>query len=237
MSCYFLTLRTDENFKGNLLKVLNVDGISSTKTFDNFLEEIADRLEQIVEEYAEESEVKEQGEFDIGDVFGFKMSDDWKVNILEDICDRADPDEKERMICEYGLMKAIRSTEREMTIKELGTDDGISDLFNDVMWDLIELADGVKEVSEEEYRKHFPNGEESDKDDEDEDEDDEDNEDDEDDEDDEDEDELWEANLMKGDANSALMKEAMQLYPDDREACINYISVKSCGTFNGLVSN
>jgi len=60
---------------------------------------------------------------------------------------------------------------------------------------------------------------------------------DEDDEEEDDEDELWNANLMKGDNNSRLMKEAMKLYPNNREACISHISVKSCGTFNGLVSN
>ena len=220
MSCYYLTLKTDENYKGNLLRAAYVENNRSTKTFDNFLEEIGDALEQIVEEYAEESDVKEQGEFDIGDVFGFKMSDDWKVNILEDICDRADPDDKDAMIGEYGLVNALKCCDEDMTIKELGTEDGIANLFNAIMWDLIKLADGVKEVSEEEYRKHFPEEESDDEDEE-----------------EEDEDELWEANLMKGDANSALMEEAMQLYPDDREACITYISVKSCGTFNGLVGN
>ena len=60
---------------------------------------------------------------------------------------------------------------------------------------------------------------------------------DEDEDDDEDEDALWEANLAKGDKYSRLMKEAMKLYPNDREACITYLSVKTCGTFNGLVSN
>jgi len=60
---------------------------------------------------------------------------------------------------------------------------------------------------------------------------------DEEDEDEEDEDELWNANLMKGDNNSRLMKEAMKLYPNNREACISHISVRSGGTFNGLVSN
>jgi hypothetical protein len=66
----------------------------------------------------------------------------------------------------------------------------------------------------------------------------EDEEDDEDDEeDDEDEDALWEANLAKGDIYSRLMKQAMELYPNDREACITYLSVKSGGTFNGLVRN
>jgi hypothetical protein len=67
--------------------------------------------------------------------------------------------------------------------------------------------------------------------------DDEDEDDDDDDDDDIDEDLLWHINLMKGDENSKLMKDAMKLYPDNREACINYISAKSLGTFNGLVSN
>jgi hypothetical protein len=48
---------------------------------------------------------------------------------------------------------------------------------------------------------------------------------------------LWEANLMKGGNNAKLMKEAMVLYPNDREACISYLSIKTYGTFNGLVSN
>ena len=215
---YFLTLKTDDNFNGDLLRVAYAFGSVKTPTFDNFLEDIANHLPNIVEEYAKKTEVKEQGENDIGDVFGYEMTDEWKVDILEDILDRTDTETMECMLGEYGIMRAIRHTDREMTIKELGTDDGIRDLFNDVVWDLISLGDGVKEVSEEEYRKHFPNGKEEE-------------------ESDDDEDDLWEANLMKGDANSALMKEAMQLYPDDREACITYISVKSCGTFNGLVSN
>jgi len=58
---------------------------------------------------------------------------------------------------------------------------------------------------------------------------------DEDEEDEEDEDELWNANLMKGNQNSLLMKEAMKLYPNNREACICHISARSFGTFNGLV--
>jgi hypothetical protein len=42
---------------------------------------------------------------------------------------------------------------------------------------------------------------------------------------------------MKGDENSKLMEDAMKLYPDNRQACITYISAKSLGTFNGLVFN
>jgi hypothetical protein len=91
----------------------------------------------------------------------------------------------------------------------------------------IEFAEGVLEK--------FAKKEEEEEDEEDDEEDDEDDEDDE--EDDEDEDELWNANLMKGDEYSRLMKQAMDLYPNDREACISYLSVKSCGTFNGLVRN
>jgi len=69
----------------------------------------------------------------------------------------------------------------------------------------------------------------------DEEEDDEDDE--EDDEEEIDEDELWNANLIKGDKFSILMKMAMKLYPNDREACITYLSIKTNGNFNGLVGN
>jgi hypothetical protein len=68
-------------------------------------------------------------------------------------------------------------------------------------------------------------------------EDDDDDEDEEDDEEEIDEDELWNANLIKGDKFSILMKQAMRLYPNDREACISYLSVKTNGNFNGLVGN
>jgi hypothetical protein len=95
----------------------------------------------------------------------------------------------------------------------------------------IAFAEGVLEkfAKKEEDEEDNEDDEEDDEDDEEDDEDDE--------EDDEDEDALWEANLAKGDTYSRLMKQAMELYPNDREACITYISVKTCGTFNGLVSN
>jgi hypothetical protein len=227
---YFLTLKTDDNFNGDLLRVAYAFGSVKTPTFDSFLDDIANNLPNIVEEYAKKTEVKEQGENDIGDVFGYEMTDEWKVDILEDILDRTDTETMECMLGEYGIMNAIRHTDRGMTIKELGTDDGIRDLFNDVVWDLISLGDGVKEVDEEEYLKHFPVDKEDKEEEEEEEEDEE-----EDEEDDEDEDKLWDENLAIGDKYSLMMKKAMEFAPNDREGQIAFLSVLSHGTFNGLV--
>lgn len=49
------------------------------------------------------------------------------------------------------------------------------------------------------------------------------------------EDKLWSENLAMGDKYSRMMKDAMAFAPNDREGQIAYLSVKSHGTFNGLV--
>ncbi len=49
------------------------------------------------------------------------------------------------------------------------------------------------------------------------------------------EDRLWSENLAMGDKYSRMMEEAMKFSPNNREGQIAFLSVRSRGTFNGLV--
>jgi hypothetical protein len=105
--------------------------------------------------------------------------------------------------------------------------------------------DWFNEIDEEIATYQFKEKEDEDNDEEeDSDDDDDDGDNDEDDDDDDDEEEeidkeledrLWSENLAMGDKYSRMMEEAMKFSPNDREGQIAFLSVRSHGTFNGLV--
>jgi hypothetical protein len=166
----------------------------------------------------------------IGDniLIGYAMKDGWKSDLVNELIENIDVNDCEKFIGNYGIRLACSiMLNYNDELPNLTTDKAIKQLMFFILYDAIIIDSEVEEIERDEYERIFDGVDEDEDEDEDE----------EDDDDEEDEDELWKANLMKGDANSALMKEATRLYPDDREACIAYISVKSCGTFNGLVIN
>jgi len=222
-------------FKGILIEEYNGD-LDKSDTFTCWLSDYDDYDEELE---GDDPHFERQGaEFagiDFMDRMGtrkewvYNINEEWKHPLVDRMCSEISVDKIEEIIGEVGIrkvMKLYNNSDYQHNIPDLSTDLGLRQVFYVLLDEVIGINDKFyEEITKKEYDEWVAEHIEPEEPEEDEEED------------DEDEDALWEANLAKGDIYSRLMKQAMELYPNDREACINYISAKTCGTFNGLVSN
>jgi hypothetical protein len=153
---YYIATIDDVYHHTELVQLRNSFRDFSNKTkFDTFLNELDERLPELVSNY---------GEVDtsVYGKVGYVMKEGWKFELLNDLLEEINVDDMEKYIGELGIRNAFEYADTcgfgDDADLKLWTDAGLQSLFFKIMYHTMEVCFNVESFDdEEEYKKEFTN--------------------------------------------------------------------------------
>jgi len=160
---YYMTFKTEINVEGHLI-AFNQDILNSLKhacEFERFLNNYD--LTEHIKLYGETEVVDTEGPENVfEDLFGYNMPDGWKHKMVDEFINDMSIQDIKTFINDIGFIKCVELVnncefyeEEEGSLKALLTNDGLRRFFYCVMYEMIEIADGVEETNIPTWQVHF----------------------------------------------------------------------------------
>jgi hypothetical protein len=159
---YYMTFKTEINVEGHLI-AFNQDILNSLKhacEFERFLNNYD--LTEHIKLYGETEVVDTEGPENVfEDLFGYNMPDGWKNNMVDEFITDMSIQDIETFINDIGFIKCLKLAndggiyEEDNYLEALLTHDGLRRFFWCVLYEMIEIADGVAEINIPTWQVHF----------------------------------------------------------------------------------
>ena len=159
---YYMTMKTEINTEGHLI-AFNQDILNSLKhacEFERFLNNYD--LTEHIGLYGETEVVDMEGPENVfEDLFGYNMPDGWKHNMVDEFITDMSIKDIETFINDIGFIKCCQMVlnsgiyEQDNPLEALLTNEGLRKFFYCVLYEMIEIADGIEEINIPTFIVHF----------------------------------------------------------------------------------
>lgn len=159
---YYMTMETEINENGDLI-AFNQDVLNSLKhacEFERFLNKYD--LTEHIKLYGETEKTDMEGPENVfEDLFGYNMPEGWKHTMVDEFINDMSIGDIETFINDIGFIKCLNLAndcgfyDEDDYKKALLSKDGLCRFFYCVLYQMIEIADGIEEIDIPTFECHF----------------------------------------------------------------------------------